>query len=385
MRGVKSITNMSANDLAAQGNLNKNGNLAHVKSTDSMGRADSFAFLEVFFDSSGMSNSLRGVKRERDEDDDIGLNLDADESPLTNALPPALRMSTAGPTTVPLSGGTEAVSESDTLKRAYDDALAARGLMSVSRSCENLSEIALPPKMQRTLSQEYIRRAQRGGHGSQNFNPFSNPSFISSSTNVSGLVFDPTSQQLNLQSNLKSNAVFETPQSNARPTETMMMTSQQLHPRCHRQPDLMTSAPVERGTERGCVSLSDPSMNSASIEVPATTKCALCNQINVDTQLRPCGHMFHGRCLKPSLQNAMGPPCCPIDNIPMHSAVLAIPTDEKIVPADDLAGSAPTHPKLSTLHHDPSLQLKPWGTGNIPTFHMPMAGPTSQSSKVSTD
>lgn len=40
--------------------------------------------------------------------------------------------------------------------------------------------------------------------------------------------------------------------------------------------------------------------------------------------------MFHGSCLKPSLQNAMGPPICPIDHIPMQSAVLAVPTDECI-------------------------------------------------------
>jgi hypothetical protein len=48
----------------------------------------------------------------------------------------------------------------------------------------------------------------------------------------------------------------------------------------------------------------------------------------VDTQLRPCGHMFHERCLKPSLQVPVGQPKCPIDNTPIQSALLAIPTDE---------------------------------------------------------
>ena len=38
--------------------------------------------------------------------------------------------------------------------------------------------------------------------------------------------------------------------------------------------------------------------------------------------------MFHERCLKPSLQTPLGPPVCPMDNIPMQSALLAIPTDE---------------------------------------------------------
>jgi hypothetical protein len=79
--------------------------------------------------------------------------------------------------------------------------------------------------------------------------------------------------------------------------------------------------PSVAGTTSGAV-------QSSSVNVPATTKCSLCRCINVDTQLRPCGHMFHGRCLKPSLQNALGPPQCPIDHIAMQSAVLAIPTQE---------------------------------------------------------
>uniref|UniRef100_A0A7S1BZB4 Homeobox domain-containing protein n=1 Tax=Corethron hystrix TaxID=216773 RepID=A0A7S1BZB4_9STRA len=288
MTGVKSITNMSMNDLAAQGNLNKNGNLANVKSTESMGRADSFAFLEVFFDANGQNITSRGVKREREEDNDIGLSLDADESPSTqNGVSQSLGIST-GPAAGTLHDGKdEDTSESDTLKRAYDDALAARGLMSVSRSCERLSDLSLPPKMQRSLSQDLIRRAQLGS--SQHFMPY--PCFISSSCTFPGQVSDLKPQQESLQKKQKSEMVANTASD-------------------------VVSVPI-----------SDPSMNSASIEVPTTTTCCLCGNINVDTQLRPCGHMFHGPCLKPSLQNAVGPPCCPIDNIPMLSAVLAIPTD----------------------------------------------------------
>ena len=36
LKGVKSITNLSAADLSSQGNLNKMGNLAHVKSIENM-------------------------------------------------------------------------------------------------------------------------------------------------------------------------------------------------------------------------------------------------------------------------------------------------------------------------------------------------------------
>ena len=72
------------------------------------------------------------------------------------------------------------------------------------------------------------------------------------------------------------------------------------------------------------ISLSDPSMSNVSVEVPSSINCTLYSFINVDNQLRPCGHMIHGCCLKPNLQNTMGPPTCPIDNIPTQSAVLVV-------------------------------------------------------------
>jgi hypothetical protein len=144
------------------------------------------------------------------------------------------------------------------LRQAFEEARAARGLISVSRSSEKLSE--LPLKMQRSLSQEYIKSG-------------SSMSF-------------PSSFQYS-----------------------------------------KTASP-DVNEESFVAPLSDPSSIGASVEVPSTTKCALCNGINVDTQLRPCGHMFHGRCLKPSLQKALGAPKCPCDGIAMQSAVLAIPTEE---------------------------------------------------------
>mmetsp|Transcript_6138 Transcript_6138/g.13250 ORF Transcript_6138/g.13250 Transcript_6138/m.13250 type:complete len:220 (+) Transcript_6138:2170-2829(+) len=218
--------------------------------------------------------------------------------------------------------------------------------MSVSRSCERLSDLSLPPKMQRSLSQDLIRRAQLGS--SQHFMPY--PCFISSSCTFPGQVSDLKPQQESLQKKQKSEMVANTASD-------------------------VVSVPI-----------SDPSMNSASIEVPTTTTCCLCGNINVDTQLRPCGHMFHGPCLKPSLQNAVGPPCCPIDNIPMLSAVLAIPTDNAIcITIPDSSKSTP----LSNINHasnnTQSLPLQPWGAGDIPRFHMPMAGPTNQSSTISSD
>ena len=156
------------------------------------GRGDSFAFLEVFFDdksglasSTHSSNSQRGVKREREDDDAIGLSLDGDDGTSpgqfnnNNGKPPAAADQEASPADVesgvpkpaplPEDGTDNNVDDSEnggggggTLKRAYDDALAARGLIAVRRSCEKLTDLDLPNKMQRTLSQEYIRQHNQG-------------------------------------------------------------------------------------------------------------------------------------------------------------------------------------------------------------------------------
>ena len=189
--------------------------------------------------------------------------------------------------------------DTGTLKRAYDDALAARGLISVSRSSEKLTD--LPSKMQRTLSQEYIRQNQNSQ--SQSYGQFSYtppPAPDSSSNTSSG-----NQQQYPGQ----------------HPGEPVQQQGNQQQ---NKQPD------SQQSQYRSSYSPSSDSLNEASngsVEVPAATKCAICHQTNVDTQLRPCGHMFHERCLKPSLQSPVGPPKCPVDHTAMQSALLAVPTD----------------------------------------------------------
>eukprot|EP00571_Detonula_confervacea_P005418 CAMPEP_0172314614 /NCGR_PEP_ID=MMETSP1058-20130122/22930_1 /TAXON_ID=83371 /ORGANISM="Detonula confervacea, Strain CCMP 353" /LENGTH=760 /DNA_ID=CAMNT_0013028521 /DNA_START=301 /DNA_END=2583 /DNA_ORIENTATION=- len=298
LQGVKSITNLSAADLSSQGCLKGMGNLAQVKSVENMGRGDSFAFLEVFFDDkSGLStsNGQRGVKREREEvDEAIGLSLDGDDgaspgqfkSPSDAEQPSLVESGAPTPAPLPEDGNDSNVdgNESDggggKLKRAYDDALAARGLISVRRSCEKLTDLALPAKMQRTLSQEYIRQHNQGQ---------SMGDFFSSNNSAYSL-----NKRINVLGNNGS--------------------SQLLYPTQQIVSDVTGAL------------MSDPNMANASVEVPSSTKCALCTSVNVDTQLRPCGHMFHGRCLKPSLQNALGPPKCPLCNTSMQSAILAVPS-----------------------------------------------------------
>jgi len=379
MTGVKSITNMSGADLVSQGSLNKKGNLAQVKSIESMGRADSYAFLEVFFEDRGSSGTTggatgagnglgsagegggssavsdgptsgllseqshqkqqqRGVKREREEEsDDIGLSLDGpDESPSSSAVvnpavldgdndekqPSNVGMngtideatSTAPPRLNDNGADKEQTDMGDhkgNLKRAYDDALAARGLISVRRSCEKLTDLALPAKMQRTLSQEFLRQ-QMNPIGASGMNPsFSGGGFASSGSD------DPNQTVSNHvgsnEGRIADRGTMNGEQSAGQPPSQDGV--------CFAGGDGAKDPVLATGTTSGTV-------QSSSVNVPATTKCSLCRCINVDTQLRPCGHMFHGRCLKPSLQNAVGPPQCPIDHIAMQSAVLAIPTQE---------------------------------------------------------
>lgn len=261
--------------------------------------------MEVFFDDK--SGAQRGVKRERDYDDAIGLSLDGDDnaSPgqqqfnkraATDQVPSSAVAESGAPTPAPLpedgkdnvdGGGNESSSDGGKLKRAYDDALAARGLIAVRRSCEKLTDLALPAKMQRTLSQEYIRQHNQGQPMGDFF-----------STNNSA--YAPNNQNRN--NGLSSQLMYHQQQ----PT---MAT-----------PSAATSISVTTPVSENNI------VNAASVEVPSSTKCSICSEVNVDTQLRPCGHMFHGRCLKPSLQNATGPPKCPICSTPMQSAILAVPS-----------------------------------------------------------
>ncbi len=263
------------------------------------GRFDSFAFLEVFFDDkSGLNssihgnNGLRGVKRERDDDDAVGLSLDGDDGTSSGQFNNSSNKSSSdqGPDPASDSGGEVGAlltyedndgyegNEMDggTLKRAYDDALAARGLIAVRRSCEKLTDLALPAKMQRTLSQEYIRQHNQGQHMGDFF-----------STNNSAYAPNSRRNSNNNNNNNNNNCSLQ-----------MVLSD---------------------GGGNGI-------MNTSSVEVPSSTTCKLCMFVNVDTQLRPCGHMFHGHCLKPSLQITVGPPKCPICNTSMQSAILAVPT-----------------------------------------------------------
>jgi hypothetical protein len=294
--GVKSIASLSGADLASKGAVNKMGNLAQVKSMESMGKNDSYAFLEVFFgDRSSISLSGMGgkdnnsrMKQNPEEDNEIGLSLD-DETPSPAIkkevfAPPA--PVSAAPQPAPLPAMPQ--EDTNTLKRAYDDALAARGLISVSRSCERLTDLALPAKIQRTLSQEFIRKQSA------------------------------PREELDAAAHSYGEYVY---------TSSNGGTDQQISHQYPGQPPVepQVSASHLYNTNTSVFS-SDPSEADGHVQVPSETKCALCSQTNVDTQLRPCGHMFHERCLKPSLQTPMGPPRCPCDDIPMQSALLAIPT-----------------------------------------------------------
>ena len=66
-------------------------------------------------------------------------------------------------------------------------------------------------------------------------------------------------------------------------------------------------------------------MSSGAVHVSSASRCPFCPELNVDTQLRPCGHLFHGHCLKPWIQDCPGAPLCPVCQVPISSCVLAVP------------------------------------------------------------
>jgi hypothetical protein len=151
--------------------------------------------------------------------------------------------------------------DNEDLKRAYDDALAARGLISVSRSSEKLTDLALPAKLQKSISQQYLKTLNNGG-----------------STTFTSFSFNPGVSQASPSSS---------PGSDIRKQEVPKTLD--------------------------------------SVEVPIDTKCAFCNKTSVDTQLRPCGHLYHSACIKNSLAERK---FCPLDHVPISSAVVCFPVEE---------------------------------------------------------
>lgn len=289
--GVKSIASLSGADLASKGSLGKMGNLAQVKSMESMmGKNDSYAFLEVFFCDRNSSTNLLGMGgsggygtsgnhkgskeagNNNNEDNEIGLSLE-DESPVhpmkkeyssVSAFASSNSMigqqqgqqhqQNIDATMKNQASSSSGIDSGGTLKRAYDDAMAARGLMSVSRSSENLTDLVLPEKIQRTLSHEFITKSQ---------------------------------QQQSQASSSGQQSLYGTTYSSYNSTESTQYPGQQ------------PNEPVGGGNTSHAASTASHTMNSCTgnnsipgqqqpthVQVSATTSCMICNQSNVDTQIR---------------------------------------------------------------------------------------------------
>ena len=297
--GVKSITSLSGIDLASKGNVNKMGNIAHIKSMESMGKNDSYAFLELFFGDrsstnlsgmgggasmTGMSNKGAMANIKQEEDNEIGLSLE-DESPSHITRKEFIQSSLNQGTSFASMGNAGQQAQQDTgfLKRAYDDALAARGLISVSRRCEKLTDLELPAKIQRTLSQEFLNIEQE--------------------------------QQMRQHVQQQKDQGYVQQQQQSASTSS------------HQYPGEAQGSEAGEGSSSTSVNVTK---GGEHIQVASSATCSLCGQTNIDTQLRPCGHMFHERCLKPALTSSSSgsseqQPKCPMDDIPINSAVLAIP------------------------------------------------------------
>ena len=59
------------------------------------------------------------------------------------------------------------------------------------------------------------------------------------------------------------------------------------------------------------------------VVVAPSEQCAFCIRTGVDTQLMPCGHLFHGQCLRPWLEATVTTPVCPLCSVAIANCVLA--------------------------------------------------------------
>mmetsp|Transcript_7153 Transcript_7153/g.23291 ORF Transcript_7153/g.23291 Transcript_7153/m.23291 type:complete len:84 (+) Transcript_7153:1073-1324(+) len=66
----------------------------------------------------------------------------------------------------------------------------------------------------------------------------------------------------------------------------------------------------------------------APCRVPKALLCGFCALCSVDTRLVPCGHLFHGRCLRPWLAAAVTAPECPVCQCTIADCALAETHDD---------------------------------------------------------
>ena len=118
----------------------------------------------------------------------------------------------------------------------------------------------------------------------------------------------------------------------------------------------------------------DNPMNTAVV-APRSAKCAFCTEGGVDTQLRPCGHLFHSVCLKPWLQAADGPPVCLSCKSPISSCVLVIleSATQAGFPASAAAFAQPPGPPPGPPPPRRALALSPSGSSMLQQAGAPTA------------
>ena len=279
---VRSMNSLSQSDLALLAGK-RMGGTGGFKSSDDIGNADSYAFLELFFDDKassfnagsggtpialGKSASGAGLQRagragslqQQQSDYDVGLSLDAEDDGHRDSTAPRRKNSReySSAHTSNQQSPEDSSSSTTTATVAAEEEIAARGLVSVSRSSENLTDLDLPKPMQRSLSQEAF---------------FNRSSMLAASHPYGG---GPAASGAN-------------------------GSDQQQQP--------VRLAPA-----------------SDSVLVPASSICAICGSRGVDTQLRPCGCVFHTTCLKQTFaRSSTGTGrFCPVDNSRMQSVVVAI-------------------------------------------------------------
>lgn len=269
-------------------------------------RTDSYAFLEVFFNDEGLQDGLNGEPM-----DNIGLSMDEHEtSSPGGGGDGTVGMKRAGSGNEDMTGGPpgKRLAASGHISFANPATVQMQGMHMVQQQQEQQHGLVQhrqgqAPPQQQQQQQQLTVTAPNAFYGANN-GGFQRPGLsprMRGNQQGGGMIRRSSS------SNFAAAAAAAAEQQQQQHRAGSPMPPHPQHHQHHAQPQ------------------QQPQQQQSAVHVSSAARCPFCPELNVDTQLRPCGHLFHGNCLKPWLQEAQGIPGCPVCRVPISSCVLAVP------------------------------------------------------------
>lgn len=264
-------------------------------------RTDSYAFLEVFFNDEGLQDGLTGEQM-----DNIGLSMDDPGAGEGSPNEPGI----GGMKRVISQPGTEEAGPAGKRFAASNSHISFAHPASVQIHDMHMQQ---QPAQQQVQLQHVIAQAQQ--QHQQQPGPsltITAPAYYNNGNNNNG---NNSGFQQRLSPRMRGNQGAGGLQRSGSTTFPQQQHDPQQHLRAG------SPAPPHLPQQQQ----QPPGSTQPAVHVSSAARCPFCPELNVDTQLRPCGHLFHGSCLKPWLQEAQGIPGCPVCHVPISSCVLAVP------------------------------------------------------------